>query len=111
MYCSKKYVPGAVKVRVKRNNKSKAFYVCCSNEKNNTSLSWYDNNNNYVKFEILYKEEYKEFLYGNLPSFYAKGAKFFKGDTVSCRGWTIKLDSNYAFQKFIHNLETECVLK
>ena len=47
---------------------------------------------------------------GTLP-FYIKAAEFFKGDTVSCRGWTIKLDSNYAFQKFIHNLETECVLK
>lgn len=108
MYCSKKYVPGAVKVRIKRQNKSKAFYVCYS-EINNTCLSWYDNNNNYVKFVILYKDDYKEFIAGTLP-FYIHAAEFFKGDTVSCRGWTINLDSNYAFQKFIHNLETECVL-
>lgn len=109
MYCNKKYVPGAVKVRIKRNNKSKAFYVCYS-EIDNTCFSWYDNNSNYVKFVILNKEDYKEFVAGTLP-FYVHAAEFFKGDTVSCRGWTIKLDSNYAFQKFIHNLETECVLK
>ena len=72
-------------------------------------ISFYDNNGNYVKFVILYKDEYKEFIAGTLP-FYIHAAEFFKGDTVSCRGWTIKLDSNYAFQKFIHNLETECVL-
>lgn len=108
MYCSKKYVPGAVKVRIKRNNKSKAFYVCYS-EINNTCLSWYDNNGNYVKFVILYKDEYKEFMAGTLP-FYINAAEFFKGDTVKCHGWTITLDSQFSFEKLIYNLETEIAL-
>lgn len=109
MYCSKRYIHGALKIKITRAGIIETFYLVNNSLANNTSVSICDYYGTYCLYAVMYKNAYNAFK--NIPGLNIKGAVCKKGDTVSFNGNKIKLESNYDFKKLIHDIEIEMALQ
>lgn len=111
MYCSRRYIHGALRVKIIHNGKKQKYYLVNSSRKDDTRLSFTNDNQEFTKYIVLYPDDYQTVMYSSgFKDLDKCGANFKLGDTVKCNGWTIILDSHFSFEKLFYNLETELAL-